>query len=105
MINIATNDLRLIRTIIRDNEVLYSKYITKLIKRAVTNNLELIPVFKSTVGPLEGVLTKEVYRSAIAECIEIFIKHEEYEEAQKATKIKDMVEVYFLVTETVVQQP
>ncbi len=100
MLKLRTNDLRILRLIIQDNEVLYSRYIMRVIKRATREDIDNILVFESEDGTsIKGVLPNTEYRRSINECIDIFVKHEEFELATEAQKVRDLVDIYLLLSE------
>jgi len=101
MLMIPTNDMRVIRLVIRDNEVLYARYIMKLVKRAMKRTEESISVFESPNQEIKGILTDKTFRSAISGCIDVFVRHEEFELAGNAQQIADLVEIHFLLEPSV----
>lgn len=100
MLKLRTNDLRILRLIIQEYEVLYSRYIMRVVKRAAREEVDTILVFESEDGTsLKGVLPRTAYRGAINDCIEVFAKHEEFELASEAQKVRDLVDIYLLLSE------
>ena len=101
MLTIGTNDLRILRLIIQDNEVFYARYVMKIIRKAMAHDQDTIQVFETEDGSVKGILTRNTYRSAIQECVEVFVRYEEFEFAHEAMQVKDAVEVFMLLTEAV----
>jgi len=100
MLKLRTNDLRILRLIIQEYEVLYSRYIMRVVKRAARQEMDNILVFESEDGvSIKGVLPRDGYRGAINDCIDVFVKHEEFELASEAQKVRDLVDIYLLLSE------
>jgi len=105
MLKIGTSDLRILKLIIQDNEVLYSRYVMKMVKRATQRNEDVIHMFEAAEGGLKGVLLRDVYPATIQECMEVFVRHEEFELANEAKQVADLVDIYMLLTEHIATPP
>lgn len=83
-----------------ENKVLVYKYIVREIKKSLSTNDERVELFKFEDNTMYAWIPKLKVLQTLDEALQIFIKAEEYEYAQKTTDIITKYHVNKLINES-----
>lgn len=80
-----------------ENEVLVYKFIYRQIKKHISDDLDVINLFRFDNNDLKAYVPKKDVFLCLNGAMDVFIKHEEYEYADKVKKLIDRCHVEFLL--------
>ena len=84
---------------LKENEVLIYKFMVKEIKKHMDSPSNRIDLFKFEDGSMHAWILKKNIPKTLSQAIKLFIKTEEYEFADKATKVLRKYYVNKLISE------
>lgn len=86
---------------LRENKVLLYKYIIQKIKAGIENNTETIHLFKLDDDSMSTWIDKSNFPLTLTTALDVFIKAEEYEYAEKTKKIINAYYINKLIAESI----
>lgn len=99
MIVLPNKSARVWNKFLQENEILIYKFIVREVEKNLESEHDRIDLFKFEDGSMHAWLPKKRIPDTLTQAIKLFVKVEEYEYADKATRVMNQFYINKLISE------